>query len=329
MPLIANSAYFRAPWWQPEGHTQTILPAYRRVTQLPPKKTVRIVTPDFDFLDIDFYEHQKYTHHKKIAILTHGLEGNSTRPYMVGMVKVFFERGFDVAAWNCRSCSKEMNRCLRLYNHGEIDDLRTILQLVQTNYDEIVLIGFSMGANIALKLAALDCPPSVSFVFGVSAPLDLKDSMDVLFRYDNILYKKLFENQLKRKLFKKAKQFPNEFDISKFDNLKTWEGCLAAFAFVNGYRDASEYLYAGTPLHFLDRLKIPSYILQAENDPMLTEKCLPKQLAEEHPFFYLETTSKGGHVGFSLGKKSPTTYTEQRALAMYDRIALDLNVMAL
>jgi hypothetical protein len=150
--------------------------------------------------------------------------------------------------------------------------------------------------------------------------------MNTLFKYDNIIYKKLFENQLKKKLFKKAKQFPNEFDISKFGNLTTWENCLAAFAFVNGYANVSAYLYEGTPLHFLDQLKIPAYILQAENDPMLTNKCLPKQLAEEHPFFYLETTSKGGHVGFSLGKKSPITYTEQRALAMYDNIALDCKV---
>lgn len=319
MPLIANGNYFRAPWWQPEGHTQTILPAYRKVTAMPLKKTVRIVTPDFDFLDIDFYEHQKNTHHKKIAILTHGLEGNTTRPYMLGMTKVLFAHGFDVAAWNCRSCSQEMNRCLRLYNHGEIDDLRTIVKLVQANYDEIILVGFSMGVNISLKLAAVDCPPSVSLVFGVSAPLDLKASMDSLFRYDNILYKKLFENQLKKKLLQKVKQFPNEFDISQFDHLKTWEGCLAAFSFVNGYRDASEYLYEGTPLHFLDNLKIPSYVLQAENDPMLTEKCLPKQLAEEHAFFYLETTSKGGHVGFSLGKKSEVTYAEQRILEIHDR----------
>lgn len=319
MPLVSTPDTYRAPWWQPERHTQTILPAYRKVKAMPTPKTLSIDTPDEDFLLLDLYENQVNTH-RKIVILTHGLEGNSTRPYMLGMAKLFFEKGFDIASWNCRSCGGTMNRRLRLYNHGEIDDLRTILKFAEKSYAEIVLIGFSMGANISLKLAAIDTPPSVCCVMGVSAPLHLQDSMDTMFKYENILYKKLFENQLKRKLFKKAKAFPNDFNIKEFSNLKTWDACLAAFSFINGYRDTAEYLYEGTVLNFLDRLKIPSYLLQAENDPMLTTRCLPKEMAAQHDFFYLETTPRGGHVGFSLGKNSEVTYAEQSIWNFYKQV---------
>ena len=63
---------------------------------------------------------------RKLLVLTHGLEGNTARPYIQRPAQYFYQRGWDILAWNCRSCSGEMNRRLRLYFHGEIGDFTEV-----------------------------------------------------------------------------------------------------------------------------------------------------------------------------------------------------------
>ena len=87
------------------GHFQTIYPAiFRKKIQLPFKKE-RITTQDGDFLDLDWLTQNS----DNLVIISHGLEGNSQRPYMTGMAKAFFDAGYDVLNWNFRSCSGTMN----------------------------------------------------------------------------------------------------------------------------------------------------------------------------------------------------------------------------
>ena len=130
MPLIKESTYKRAPRYQFNGHLQTVL-------------------PDGDFVDLDWVDNRS----RNLVLLSHGLEGNSERHYMMGMANRFSEEGWDVLAWNCRSCSGEMNRKFRLYNHGEIGDIGEVIgHALQTkDYEKVLLVGFSMGGSILMK----------------------------------------------------------------------------------------------------------------------------------------------------------------------------------
>ncbi len=317
MPYLENNS-FKPVWWQPERHTQTIFPSYRKIIDAPTPKRIRIGTPDDDFLDLDCYE-TAVAHADEVppvVILTHGLEGNSRRPYVVGMAKILLEHGFDVVAWNCRSCSGEMNRQFRLYSHGEIEDLKTVFDFVmrQKNYLKSALVGFSMGGNISLKFASLYAPPTLARVATFSPPLDLRDSTETLAGRSNFLYRTMFHKDAGNKIVTKAKLFPEIFDLKAFNFLKDWFDVVAAFAFVNGFRDVAEYYYEGSAMNFLDKLHIPSLCVQAKNDPMATQKCVPQSLAEKHEYFHLETVNAGGHLGFSLGRKSIFTWAELRAL---------------
>ena len=122
MPLV-YSAYPGPPAYQYNGHLQTIVPSLtRRVTGVTYERE-RLILADGDFVDLDWVDNAQ----NRLVILTHGLEGDSNRQYIRGTARLFSQHNYDVLAWNCRSCSGEMNRAFRLYNHGEIGDISEVI----------------------------------------------------------------------------------------------------------------------------------------------------------------------------------------------------------
>ncbi len=294
------------------GDLQSILPTYRSVLGVSYERE-RITTSDNDFLDLDWIDSKS----RKLVLLTHGLEGGSNRPYMLGAAKIFAKNGFDVLAWNCRSCSGEMNRAFRLYNHGEIGDIESVLNyaLTKKNYDEVVLIGYSMGGNVSLKFAAVSQHPSVKKVVAFSSPLDMRTSTAILDSPSRYIYKAYFKKGILPKVKIKAQQFPNLLNMAEVERAKTWEEQQHLFFVrINGYQSIDDFYEKGSALNFIPQLKIPALIVQAQNDPMLTPECSPIQLAENHKFIHLETPIVGGHCGFMIPNDREHTWSEYRAL---------------
>src|SRR5579885_3739011 len=140
MPIISSK--YRSPSWFKGRHTQTIVPAiFRRVEGVDTKRE-RILTPDQDFLDLDWSRKG----HKRLAILTHGFEGSTRQPYMLGMTKALNKAGWDTVSWNFRGCSGEINNKVRFYNAASSEDLEFIIAHARKQgYARYVLIGFSLG----------------------------------------------------------------------------------------------------------------------------------------------------------------------------------------
>src|SRR5690606_33969092 len=99
-PPVTTAGSYRPPLWLRSGHVQTVWPSLFRRLELPLPDEERIDTPDGDFLDLDWYR----AGHPRVAVLCHGLEGNSRRPYMQGMARALLHAGWDVLCWNFRSC---------------------------------------------------------------------------------------------------------------------------------------------------------------------------------------------------------------------------------
>lgn len=312
MPIIEKSSDYRPPFWHFNGHFQTILPSFRRVNGILYQRE-RIETPDNDFLDLDWLLHQS----QKLVVLTHGFEGNSTRPYITGMAKYFSKNGWDVLAWNCRTCSGEMNRNFQMYNHGNIDDIETVVAHAAAKgvYSEIALVGFSMGGNISLKYASLRANPLVKSVVAFSAPLDMKSSTEELGTKKNWLYRLNFEKKLRPKLLQKQALFPDRLTIEDISH-KDWEKQLHTyFCKINAYADLDTFYQVGSALNFIPHIAIPTLIVQAKNDPLLTPECLPYDLAANHPFIFLDTPQHGGHCGFPLRGDKMHSWAEHCAFS--------------
>jgi len=296
------------------GHLQTIFAKVARVVRGVVYQRERIVTPDGDFLDLDWSR----VGGKRLVILSHGLEGTASEPYMRGMVRAFNRRGWDALAWNLRGCSGEPNKLLRSYHSGSSDDLETVVAhaLKKSCYKKAGLIGFSLGGNITLKYVGergkhLD--PRVERAVAFSTPCHLKSTALHLEKFSNKAYLTLFLASLSLKVRAKRKHpgFPQArfwevTNFRTFDNLYT--------APINGFKNADEYWQKSSCDAYLSGIRIPTLLVNAKDDPILPPRCYPRDKARQNPHFFLETPRSGGHVGFVAFNDLGEYWSEKRAV---------------
>jgi uncharacterized protein len=310
---MQQSQPYSPPGFLFSPHLETIFPALLRKVEIPPYSRERITTPDDDFLDLDWLQQGS----EKLVIISHGLEGNTQRPYIKGMAKAFFNTGYDVLAWNFRGCSEEMNRQLRFYHSGATDDLNTVINhcIDHKKYKAINLIGFSLGANVTLKFLG-EKPPrnEVKKAIAVSVPMDLKSSCEKISQPSNWIYAYRFLKSLKKKILIKSSLMPglDTIDIHKIKTLLQFDNRYTAP--LHGFKDAIEYYNKCSSINFLPDIKTPTLIINTLNDPFLSASCFPSQTLKDHSSVTLEILLRGGHVGFTQFNKNGLYWSEQRAL---------------
>ncbi|HZX26253.1 MAG TPA: alpha/beta hydrolase, partial [Telluria sp.] len=95
---------YRAPFWLPSGHLQTVYPAlFLRRTPVAYRRE-RWDTPDGDFVDVDFVDGQP---DRPFVLMFHGLEGSSRSHYCEAFADLARERGWACALPHFRGCSGE------------------------------------------------------------------------------------------------------------------------------------------------------------------------------------------------------------------------------
>jgi len=302
-------------WWLKNGHFQSIYPSVFRRLDDRIFVRERIETPDNDFLDLDWVR----SGHKRLVVLTHGLEGHSRRPYMLGMAAAAANHNWDSLAWNFRSCSGEPNRHLSSYHSGATNDLETVINYAKTkSYEEIALVGFSIGGNKTLIHLGLGGERLSSKILGAvvfSVPCDLASSSRLLAQTRNVIYMKNFLGSLKQKLRDKKRLYPDEIDLTHFSKIKNFYDFDSQYtAPMNGFDSAEDYWSKSSSKQHIENIRVPTLMVSAKNDPFLTPECFPYKLVERNSRVMLETPEFGGHVGFMSFNKNKRYWSEQRAM---------------
>ena len=296
MPVIKTD--YKPSFFFKNRHINTIYSSLFRKTKPISFKRKRIETLDDDFLDIDFIENGS----KKIVILCHGLEGSSDSKYVQATAKLLSLNGYSVAAMNYRFCSGEINRQLVTYHSGKTDDLHTVINFVLPNYDSVYLVGFSLGGNLIIKYngdGLFSLSPKIKANVAISVPVDLMGSSISLKRCENVLYRWRFLRTLSKKMNLKHQQFPNELDVvplKKVKNLTDFDNFFTSK--INGFKDAEDYYLKASSKQFIPNISIPTLLINALDDPFLSDSCFPIREAKENSNFFLMTPFYGGHVGF-------------------------------
>jgi predicted alpha/beta-fold hydrolase len=305
------------PPFMANGHVQSLFPSLCRYVPFRFTRRERIDTPDDDFLDVDW----AITGARRLAVLCHGLEGNSRRPYMLGMARALCRRGWDCLALNYRGCSGAPNRRLRFYHSGAFEDLALVVNHAGATgrYDAVVLIGFSVGGNIVLRWLGSRpdrVHPLVRRAVVFSVPCDLADSAAVLARPQNRLYMRHFLVALRQKIREKMAVMPGRINDDGYARLATFKDFDDRYtAPLNGFESAEDYWRRCSSKPVIPGIRIPTLMIQAKNDPFLGPGCYPLSAVSTHPMVTLDIPDSGGHVGFISFNTRGEYWSERRALS--------------
>lgn len=278
-------------------HIQTILPALFRSKPKLVLDRRTITTSDDDFLDLDFYEPNLTSN--KIAILIHGLEGSSQDHYILNTALRLSKLGVNALCINLRSCSGRANKKLNSYHSGKNEDLELTLTAIDDKYQEIYLIGFSVGGNIVLKYLGervLEIDARIKRAFAVSPPLDLQSSAEALSKPSSKIYMMKLLYNLRKKIKEKTKIFPGLISDSGFNSIKNFYDFDSRYtAPLNGFLSAPDYWLKASSKNHLESISVDTTILSSLDDPFLGKECFPELANSLVKTIY---TKVGGHLGF-------------------------------
>ena len=288
---------YLASGWRRNGHLQTL---YSGTIIKPPRLRYireRIPLDDGDFLDLDWYG----TGERALVLMLHGLAGSSQSTYMLRTAHTLSQRGITCCCMNLRGCSGEPNRLVRSYHSGQIEDLQYIVDYLRIEYPDrpLVLAGFSLGGNLLLRwLGERPEPHNLLGAITISATMDLKATLARLSRLPSRLYQRHLTRLLLKATQDKAKRrgsglspqgFRGITGFAEFDDVYT--------APLNGFVNAEEYYRWASGRDTLRHIEIPTWIVNARDDPFMSASGLPDE-HEVSPAVETLFSPHGGHVAF-------------------------------
>jgi predicted alpha/beta-fold hydrolase len=234
----------------------------------------------------------------------HGLESSSQAHYMRGLADKAFTAGFNVVLLNQRNCGGTEALASGLYHSGLTADAGHVVREISAidGITRTVVAGYSLGGNLALKLAGDlgDAPhPSLKGVCAVSPVMELATCVDALERRQNCVYQWNFVRGLKARMRRKAQHHPGRFSIDRLDDIRTvreFDDVYTAPHF--GFDGAADYYHRASAARVIDRIRLPALIITAEDDPFVPVEPFHDPRLAANPHIRLLITRHGGHCGF-------------------------------
>ena len=258
-------------------------------------------------------EHQPAASAKGQIVFLHGLEGSSEAGYIKSLAQASLERGFGVHRCNMRTCGGTETLSDTMYHSGLTSDtLHIIEQIVAREIGPVFLVGFSLGGNVALKLAGeLGHTDLLSAVCGVSTPIDLAACVRALDKRSNRLYSRRFLSRLKERIRRKAALSPALYSASELHTVRDIWGFDDRYTGpLFGFGNAENYYRTQSSQQFLDRIRIPALVVQAKDDPLIPFEVFQHPAFRDNPALELLAVSHGGHLGF-LSRKRPRFWLDE------------------
>jgi predicted alpha/beta-fold hydrolase len=318
---------FRPARWLPGPHFQT---AWGRLLRRGPLVSYRRElwdTPDDDRLILDWVDGPAEA---PLLIVLHGLEGCSQSLYMQGLLWRAARRGWRGLALNFRSCARPLgqrrgqptpNDGQRLYHSGETSDLEWVVErLIEREPGlRLVMAGTSLGGNVLLKWLGergSTVPAAVRAAAAISAPHDLAAASRHLMTGFGPVYMRFFLDSLKEKALAFDRRRPGVVDVEGVRHARSfWEIDDAAVAPIHGFADAADYYARCSSIDVIDRVRVPTLLVNAADDPFIPAWVLARVRAQASKAVTCLFTRRGGHVGFVAGSpRRARSWAEDRAI---------------
>jgi predicted alpha/beta-fold hydrolase len=287
------------------GHAMTIFAwARRRSFPTLPHYEARLirVTEDTQVLAHCYWQPVRAARPTVLAL--HGLEGSSEAHYMRGLADKAWRRGWNAVLLNQRNCGGTEGLTPGLYHSGLTHDPRMVMRALTRDdgLGPFGVVGYSLGGNLTLKLAAelADHPDlRLAGVVAVSPTIELDICVRAIERPANFPYHWNFVRNIKGRMRRKAALWPGRFDLAPLSRIRT----IRAFddqytAPLNGFGDATNYYRQASARRIVERIGIPALVLAAADDPFVPPVQLQDPALLGHPQLTIRVEPHGGHCGF-------------------------------
>jgi len=295
------------------GHVQTLAAFFlpRRIDLPPAEQRLIEVEPGIPVL---CHCHWQKDRRALTLIVVHGLEGSSESQYMMGIARSGLAAGMNVVRMNQRNCGGMDHWAPTLYNSSRSADVAAVARnlLERDGVPAFVLVGFSMGGNLVLKLAGewgSDGPSEFHGVVAVCPAVNLAAGADALHEPANRIYEYYFLLQLFRRFRRKVELFPGAFDASRLRGVRT----LRDFddqvtAYYCGFTGADDYYDRAAAANVIDRIARPTLVIHAANDPFIRILPATRQALLSNPNINYIETEDGGHCAFIAERDADPAY---------------------
>ena len=300
----------------------------RRFPRLPPPET-RYFDVASDARVLAHCHWQAARRERPLLVALHGLEGSSHAHYMRGLADKAFAAGFSVVRLNQRNCGGTEALSAGLYHSGLTHDADVVIRelAARDGIARVIVAGYSLGGNLALKLAGDyggQAPPELRGVCAVSPVLELSACVRSLERRPNVIYQWNFVRGLKARMRRKNACFPERFPLDRLPQIRTvreFDEVYTAPHF--GYRDAEDYYHRASAMRVIDRIRVPALIVTAEDDPFVPVATFRHPSLTGNPHIQLLVTTHGGHCGFvETPSNGSDGYWAERTIVEFARAAI-------
>ena len=246
-------------------------------------------------------------------VMVHGLEGSSEAGYARSLTYKALEMGYATHRFNMRGCGGTDHMSVTAYHAGQTSDVLEVLRRLKEVSDApLYLVGFSLGANVALKLAGeLDGEGLLAGVCSVSAPIDLAACARALQEPQNFLYQQRFVSRLKERIKRRHGQAPEVYTLVHLPKIRTildFDEYYTSKLF--GFGTAANYFRTQSANQFLERIRVRTLLIQAQDDPLIPFSAYDLRVFKTNPKLELVTPRHGGHLGF-LSRQRPRFWVDE------------------
>jgi predicted alpha/beta-fold hydrolase len=291
------------PWFR-GGHVQTIVGRYLPGRRLRLPSTYHEIDVDEgDRLSVLVSTPDGWSPGDPTALLIHGLAGDARAPYVVRIGMRLVDLGARVVRMNLRGAGAGYGGARGIYHAGRTADLRRVAEWMarRASGSPIALVGFSLGANLVLKLAAeaaqqpLD---GLDAVVAANPPLDLAACCRHLQRPENRVYDRHFVRTLRREVTRLHRAFPDLGPVSeeaaRASSLLEFDALYTSPR--NGFAGVFDYYTRSSAKPLLPQIAIAGLVVHAADDPFIPVE--PFYQAGFPPGVALELLPNGGHLGY-------------------------------
>jgi predicted alpha/beta-fold hydrolase len=285
------------------GHVQTIVGRYLPCwgTSLPSTES-QIALADGDQLLVAESIPKNWSKGDPMALLVHGLGSCANAPYVLRLGVRLFDLGVRVVRVNLRSAGRGFGLARGTYHAGRTEDLRTVAKWMTERAvgSPLALVGYSLGGNMVLKLAAevSETPlPGLDCVLATGVPIDLRASSDFIRGPRGRFYDRRLVRYLITEIVRLHRHFPDLGPVHHVRKARSiFEFDDAYTAPRNGFSSALDYYTKSSSGPRLGQIRVDGLMIQAKDDPFVPfssyrEVRLP-------PGLKLEVLERGGHLGF-------------------------------